>query len=362
MNRSPDNQVWQLAEAYLANNMAAAERKALEEQLKEDKAFAALFQEALDLLGSLQQSGAQHRFTANLKSISSGLKEETVKAPRKISLKHHYLRTAAVAAGVALLASVATSRWNARSHENASRYSELRKEMRSDIEDIRQSQNKIINDLNKKANKPAIENKYSGTGFALSNEGYLVTNYHVTEGADSIYIQTRDGNYYKAYTVSFDAAADIAVLKVEGKNFRFSKTGQIPYSFAGTKSLLGEQVYTLGYPQDEVVYSEGYISSRNGYMGDSVQYRLELPAEPGQSGAPVLDPAGNIVAIVTGKESNTEGTTYAVSSKAMLKLLKNMPQASAIHLPKTNKLSRLNRTQQIEKIQDFTCVVKVYKK
>jgi serine protease Do len=355
-----ENNTWKLAEGYLNNSLNAQEVKNLEQQIADNKNFAQEFQEATNILLSLKNNAAQKQFQQNLSNIKTRVKEEEQDAPRKISLRLHYLRTAAVAAGVALLASIGTNLWNNKTESNTSKYSELRK-VRTEIEGIKQSQSRIIKVLDNKANKPPIENKYSGTGFALSNDGYIVTNYHVTEGADSLYIQTRDGNYYKASTVSFDANTDIAILKVESKKFKFSKQGTIPYSFAPSKSGLGERIFTLGYPQDEIVYSEGYISSRNGYLGDSMQYRLELPAEPGQSGAPVIDANGTIIGIVTGKESKSVGTTYAVSSNTMLRMLKNIPQSNSINLPKTSKLGKMSRSQQIEKIQDFTCVVNVYK-
>lgn len=357
---SPENKLWKLAEDYLNDRLDSAERKALQERLSGDVAFAAEFQEMINLLRSMQQNGAQQRFTNTLANIRQKTDQEA-RDKSGLRLFHApYLRTAAVAAGAALIATLGTNAWNNRDQENKSKYSELRR-VKTEIEGIKQSQNKIIRDLDNKANKPAIDNKYSGTGFALSNDGYIVTNYHVTEGADSVYIQTRDGNYYKASTVSFDANADIAILKVESRKFRFSKQGNLPYSFATGKSGLGERVFTLGYPQDEIVYSEGYISSRNGYLGDSLQYRLELPAEPGQSGAPVLDASGNVVAIVTGKETKSTNITYAVSSNTMLRMLRNIPQAANITLPKNTRLAKMNREQQIEKIQDFTCVVNVYK-
>jgi hypothetical protein len=67
------------------------------------------------------------------------------------------------------------------------------------------------------------------------------------------------------------------------------------------------------------------------------------------------------VGIIAGKESQSEGTTYAVSTKAVLQLLHTMPKAN-IHLPKTNKIGRLNREEQIEKLQGYTCLIQVYKK
>jgi serine protease Do len=355
-----ENKLWKTAEAFLNKSLSTNEIELLEQRLVSDKEFASEFHETVNLLRSLDQNATQSRLKQSLKEIGNKIKQEEKDAPRKISLRRHYLRTAAVAAGVAIIASASTNLWNNKTQANTSKYSELRK-VRTEIEGIKKSQNRIINDLNSKANKPAIENMYSGTGFALSNDGYIVTNYHVTKGADSLYIQTRDGNYHKAFTVSFDDNADIAILKVESKKFKFSRQGSIPYSFSQTKVGLGERIFTLGYPQDEIVYSEGYISSRNGYLGDSMQYRLELPAEPGQSGAPIIDANGAIVGIVTGKESKSTSTTYAVSSKAMIRMLRNIPEASKITLPKSSKLGKMSRNQQIEKIQDFTCVVNVYK-
>ncbi len=357
---TPENKIYQQAEAFLNQTMSKEEINALSQLRATNKAFDTEFAEAINMLRSLQQNGAQKRFYASLKAISKKVKKEEAEQPRKISIRLHYLRTGAVAAGVALIATIGTNIWNNAHQASQSKYSELKK-VRSEIEGIKKSQNLIIQNLNTKANKPAIENKYSGTGFALSNDGYIVTNYHVTEGADSLYIQTRDGNYYKAFTVSFDAQTDIAILKVESEKFKFSKQNILPYSFAQCKLGLGERVFTLGYPQDEIVYSEGYISSRNGYLGDSMQYRLELPAEPGQSGAPVIDAAGNVVGIVTGKDSKNVNTTYAVCSNSMLRLLRNIPQANNIILPKASKINKMSRAQQIEKIQDFTCVVNVYK-
>ncbi|MGC4056823.1 MAG: serine protease [Chitinophagaceae bacterium] len=127
-----------------------------------------------------------------------------------------------------------------------------------------------------------MDNKVHGLGFALTNDGYVITNYHVTEGADSVYIQTRNGEYLKASTISFDAKSDIAILKVESRKFRFNKQqSALPYTFATAKKSLGERVFTLGYPQDEIVYSEGYVSSRNGFSG---RFHAVPPGITGRAG------------------------------------------------------------------------------
>lgn len=353
-------EITEIAELYLDHKLNDQQLKTLEHK-RASSEFDKSFLQAVSLVQLMRQKAAKERFAQNLKSIAQQQKAQDKTESKKISLYTHYWRTAAVAAGVAVVTSLSTHLLKDAKSNEAKKYSELKK-VRTEIEGIKQSQSKIIKDLDNKANKPPIENKYSGTGFALSNNGYLVTNYHVTEGADSIYIETNKGQYHKASLVSFDAKSDIAILKVESKKFKFSKQEQLPYNFALGKIKLGEKVFTLGYPETEVVYKEGYISSQNGYLGDSIQYRLELPAEPGQSGSPILNNQGSIIGMLSGKATNSSGTTYAVSSDAMLRMLHNIPQNSTINLPKSSRLVRLNRAEQIERIQDFTCVVHIYKK
>jgi S1-C subfamily serine protease len=355
------NMIWNLAEMYLDGTISGEDMAFIKDMSAKDPAFSIEFQESVNLLTSIKASGEHKAFRNMVAGIAAQQKKpETVKKPagNTIPLRTHYWRTAAIAAGIAILTSLSTI-WAVR-HSNsriASQYSLLKR----DLEKYKRSQNQLINNIKDQKNVtiPA-EAKFGGTGFALTNDGYIVTNYHVVEGADSIYIQNSAGHYYKAHALSFDKKADIAILQVENKDFRFSKS-DLPYSFATGKSHLGAKVYSLGFPQDEIVYNEGYISSKNGYEGDSMQYRLQMPANPGQSGAPVVDANGNIIAIITGKESESEGTTYAVSSKALLHLVNNMPKRKSIRLPKSNKLGYLSREQQIEKLENYTCSIKVYK-
>ena len=360
INMIRDNNNWQLAEAYVSGELPEAERVAVRRRMETDPVFAADFQECLNMLQSLEDSGKQKKFRNMLVDIhqdQQGQAKSSWKL-RTISLRTHYIRTGAIAAGIALLTTLSTFSIVTHSEKKrSSQFSLLKKE----LETIKRSHNALVRNINVTQPTPVAPANYSGTGFALTNDGYFITNYHVTEGADSVYIQNKDGEYFKAHLISFDAKSDVALLKVDHKNFRFAK-GEVPYTFASHKKTLGATVYTRGYPQDEIVYNEGYISANNGYQGDSMQYRLELPASPGQSGAPVLDANGNIIAIVTGKESESEGTTYAVSSKAINNLINNLPKDLNVRLPKSNKLNKLSREQQIGKLEYFTCAVKVYKK
>jgi len=367
---SEDNYIWKSAEGYLDGTLTEAEQAGLEERLAADPGFSAQFAEHLSLLRSLRGQGQNRAFRSMLRDIhrhQPAGEEQSAAADkqRTIPLRRHYWRTAAVAAGIALLTSLLTV-WISQNNtvRKTSPYHTL-VNIQKDIAKIKSAQyqqnitiNKIKDTLGRMG--PEAEVNSSGTAFALTNDGYLITNYHVVNGADSVYIRTRDGRYFKTFTVAYDASTDIAVMKVEKKHFRFGK-GDLPYSFAPAKSPLGAKVFTLGFPQDEIVYNEGYVSARNGFRSNPDQYRLDLPANPGQSGAPVLDAQGNVIAIVTANETESSNITYAVSTKALHELLRTLPRQTNIHLSRQNKIGRLPREQQVEKLQDYTCLVQVYK-
>ena len=355
-----NNNIWELAEAWIDGRMNAADRQLLEERKHIDPVFAAEFQEAVNMLQSLQGSGEHKRFKTALAQAqkAASLQQEHTIVPKTISLVRNHWRTAAIAASIAIITSLATFSITRHNDKKiASQYSLLRR----DLETYKRSQNKLIKDIKEQSTvTPQLEARYTGTGFALTNDGYLVTSYHVIAGADSVYIQNRDGNYYKTHVVAFNEANDVAVLKVEDKKFKFGKQ-DIPYTIAKSKKKLGARVFTLGFPQDEIVYNEGYISAKNGYNGDSSQYRLDIPAGPGQSGSPVADASGNIIGIITGKESENEAT-YAVASEAIIDLLNSIPEKNKIRLNSYSRLGKLGREQQIEKMEYYTLAIKVYKK
>jgi S1-C subfamily serine protease len=370
---SINNNIYALVEGYLAGTLPEEQWLPLKDRLATDAPFAAEFYEAADLVRSAEASGKQKRFRAMLRDIHE--QEVANQKPKKkaftIQLPPNFWRTAAVAAGVALLTSTFTI-WglNPSIKKNDSQYNTISREVErlKNIQARQQAeQTQLIENIHKNS-KPTPRSsdvKYTGTGFALTNDGYFVTAYHVindgTGEGDSVYIQNSDGDYFKASLYSFNAKADIAILKVEKKNFRFGK-GELPYTFANGKTGLGKRIFTLGYPKEDLVYSEGYISSRNGYEGNRQQYTLELPVGHGQSGSPVIDENGNVLGLLTGIGGAGEANTYAVSSKALLDLLHTTLPSNMVHLTKANKLGKLSRDKQIARMEDYTFSVKVYKK
>lgn len=367
---SPDDELYlmKMAEAEASGELTVLEQGQLAAFLLGSTEKAQAYSDYLNTIISLKEREKRAAFTGLLKDIHA-----EVAAPKKhiikqtIQLLPRYWKSIGVAACVALLTSAITV-WTIHHNETSNVISRNLQLVRHDMETIKRTQHQQqkqiekIKEVTSEAAAATPQSNYSATGFALSNDGYLVTNYHVVEGAESLHILLRNGKSYAASVIAYEPLNDIALLRVDEKDFCFSKHSEVPYSFRSGKASLGTSIYTLGFPQDEIVYNEGYIAARNGYQGDSNQYRLEVPAGPGQSGAPVFDADGDVLGVIRSKDAQTESTTYAISSKTLLRLLKDLPKDKRPRLPSVNRLDGLSRQQQVDRLQDFTCLVQVYKK
>jgi serine protease Do len=236
--------------------------------------------------------------------------------------------------------------------------------MSQDLAQIKKSTNSLIRDINKSRqannNDKANKARFGGTGFAISANGYILTNYHVVRGADSVYVQNSKGAF-KVKSIYGDPVNDIAVLKIDDPNFQ--NMSSLPYTIKKGGSGVGEQVFTLGFPKDDIVLGDGYVSSKTGINGDTLAYQVAIPVNPGNSGGPLLDNFGNIVGIINGKENKTDGATFAVKSKYIMEALNAIPQDSLsrrVSYGKKNALQGLRRSKQVEKLQDYVFNVKVY--
>jgi S1-C subfamily serine protease len=356
------------AERYLNKTLSEQELIQVNRELDADPELYRQWKQTLDILRTFE-SGAERKEIRNLIQSVAGAESEwnttedvvSQEANETVIPFRKYIRTTAAAAGLILFSSLTTMFFMNKKDSKVDQktFTELKRE----INNIKNSQSKIIDSLNKnKGGEPLTVDEeeialYGGTGFALSNDGYIATNYHVVKDANAIYVQTRKGDM-KAYIVDSDPNADIAILKLEDKSYRFGKS-PLPYTVSKPVSGLGQRVFSIGYPKDEVVYNEGYISCENGYEGDKHSYQLEMTANPGQSGSPVFDKYGSLIGIVTGKQSNTTGTTFAVHADALIDMVQSLPKSAGIHLPENNRLNKLERTEQVKKMRDYVFSVKV---
>lgn len=306
----------------------------------------------------------QHlKFHADRKKLKGELDEAYVEwkmenqPSHSIRLRKHLWKSVAIAAAIALL--IATgSFWlnmNQYNTHKTNSYTILRRE----IDNIKRSQNDLINDIHS-SKAPANPGQYGGTGFALSSNGYLATNAHVVKGADSVYVVTHSGKSYKANIIYEDKQYDLAILKIVDSTFHIA---DLPFVLKNKPAQLGEEVYTLGYPRDEIVYGKGYVSAETGYRGDSNSYQIAIPVNPGNSGGPLVDSKGQILGIISGKQSASDDIAFAVKSSFLLDMLDSLPQSdfNAKTLEKkSSPLQHLSRVDQIEKLQPFIFLVRVY--
>lgn len=207
-------------------------------------------------------------------------------------------------------------------------------------------------------------NQWSGTGFALK-DGYIVTNYHVIEGANSITIQGVNGNFniqYNTSIVGTDKINDLALLKVTDPTFK--GFGIIPYSISSAISEVGEEIFVLGYPLtstmgDEIKLTTGIISSKTGFQGDIALYQISAPIQPGNSGGPLFDKNGNVIGIVSAKHKDAENVGYAVKTLYLQNLIES--SLSSAIIPMANSISEKTLPDKVKKLKTFVYMIKCSK-
>lgn len=276
-----------------------------------------------------------------------------------------YRPTFAVAAAVAVITTFATL-FMIRYYRDANQQQEQYSMLRRDVQAIKKSQSKILDGLSARRRALITVNpgQIVGSSFLLTADGYLVTNNHIVQGADSVYLESSNGDLYKARVVYTNRGYDLAILSVaEDSTFRPSKT--IPYGFDPRPSDLGERVFTLGYPRDEIVYGEGYLSSGTGYRNDSTAYQVAISVNPGNSGGPLLDERGNVIGIISGKQTAAEGASFAIKTDYLYRAIESIPNDSLkgqpLKLNRRSTMQNLPRTQQIKRVRQHVYMVKVFK-
>jgi serine protease Do len=365
---------YQQIEDYLKGALDEESRAQFELRLQHEPRLAQELKEQRILQESFDRYGFRNELKAQLEDIHHEMESENEQIKRPVFNRYgmrvfwkKHLPTMAVAASVALItvfSSVLVLDYiRSLETKQATYYRALKRE----VDNIKQKQKSIANSP---ALPPAPEVRpvrYSATGFIVSPNGYLVTDYHVIEGADSLFIESRTESRadkvhrYKVKEVYSDPASDLAILKIVDTTFiPFSS---LPYTFKARESDLGEPVYTLAFPREDMVYGEGSISSRTGYEGDTTAYQISIPVNPGNSGGPLLDDRGHLIGIIKGKSLAEDGATFAVKSKHLIKLIRSIPKDSLTEpllLPMSNRMKGLKRPEQIKQIQNLVFNVKVY--
>lgn len=147
----------------------------------------------------------------------------------------------------------------------------------------------------------------SGSGFILSSDGYILTNYHVVQDASSVEVTTYNGDILQAQVIGGDPDYDIAVLKVSASDLQSAPLGN-----SDTLNV-GDRVLAIGNPLGELTFSlsGGMVSSVNRAINVSgIPFHMiqtDTSINPGNSGGPLLNTSGEVVGIVSAKYSSSNG-------------------------------------------------------
>jgi len=361
-----DIQLLDAVERYIRGEMSGDEMAHFEQLRKSNADVDQLVVEHTIFLQQLNEYGDKKHFRAALHDsynhlLETGDIQEVAPRAKVVEMVRKYRKVWAVAASIAGFIAITISGLVAYfGPHNDSHLQQLSREMQAQ----KVQQNNLRSELQRMKGSivPGDMTPLSGgTGFLIDGKGYVITNAHVVKGARHVIIQNNKGQEFNVENVYTDLLRDVAILRIKDDSFRVIEN--LPYGFRKAGADLGEQIFTLGFPRDEIVYGEGYMSAKTGYNGDTMSCQIAVAANPGNSGGPVFNKNGEVVGVLTTRQLQAQGFVFAVTTRNIFKALDELKKDSSYQNLKINNSSSvrgMERTQQIKKIEDYVFLVKTY--
>jgi hypothetical protein len=361
MNENNDILMLDAVERYIRGEMNPDERLHFENLRKTNGEIDQLVVEHTLFLQQMNRFGEWQKFKSALNEVHTDLGEQgkinsdRLKGKAKVVyLWKRYRRVAAIAASVAGIVaigiSILVSSLTPRAKDSGQ--IELVKTT-TDVLTVKYDGLKTALDSIKKVQKFRVDIpvKYNGTGFLLTSNGLMITNAHVVKKSKNIFVQNSRGDQFRAI-----------VLRLDDDNFRsLPALPSLPYGFKKASSDLAEPIFTLGYPSNEIVYGEGYLSSKTGYEGDTLRFQISVAANHGNSGGPIFNHKGEVIGILSTREEDAEGVVFAVQSKYIYSAINDLRKNKLyenVKIPVKSSIEKLDKQQQVTKVQDYIFMVK----
>lgn len=172
-----------------------------------------------------------------------------------------------------------------------------------------------------------------GSGFVLTEDGYVVTNNHVVEGTDNVSVKLHDGSTYPAEIIGGDSLSDVALLKIEAEGLSHVAVGD------SDAIAVGEGCIAIGNPLGELTFTMtgGYVSALPREINISGKpismFQTDAAINAGNSGGPLFDMSGNVIGItsakisgITGSGASIEGVGFAIPINEALRVVYDLQE------------------------------------
>lgn len=150
-----------------------------------------------------------------------------------------------------------------------------------------------------------------GSGFILSADGYVLTNAHVVDGADDVYVKLTDKREFKAKIIGSDKRSDVALLKIDGEKLPTLTMG------SSEKTRVGEWVIAIGSPFDlDNTVTAGIVSAKARETGEYLPLiQTDVAVNPGNSGGPLINMRGEVIGVnsqIYSRSGGYMGISFAI--------------------------------------------------
>jgi len=365
-----DIKILDAVERYIRGEMNPDERLHFENLRKSNAEIDQLVVEHTLFLQQMNRFGEWKKFKSSLHDTHIHLAEQgkinSAKLKGKAKVVYLWKRYKRVAAIAAIIAGITTTAiillvWSVSPKSDNSRLEYLNNQIEN-VKREQRDQKNVVNNLSEKINTKVdntIQFRSAGTAFLIDGRGFLVTNAHIIRNSKNVAVFNSKGDELRAIVLRTDNKNDIAILKIDDSNYK--PLPNVPYGISRTISDVAEPIYTLGYPRNDIVYSEGYLSAKTGFNGDTLSCQLGIAANHGNSGGPVFNHNGEVIGIISTRETEAEGVAFAIRSKYIYDAVEEVKKNDTyknLRLSSKSTIQNIDKTQQVKKIQDYIFMVK----